>query len=649
MAGSSPSGQRTTREASPRSALSPPKTSSPWRPPRPVSGIGSWVQTGVSTPSATRRSTAPTPGRGLTAPIVGIAPTVDGLGYWLVGSDGNVYRHGDAILSGTLLGQPLDAPIVGIAASAKGGYWLAGGDGGTFAFGNAESGFGNVRTRGISLAQPIVSMTPTPTGNGYLLVARDGGVFPFGDAPFSGSAAAFDTGNKVVGIATPPGGGYWVATCEGSTYAFGTTYLGNFPTSACRAPSTPAATSPTPGAALFTDQAVTFAVKSTDPAGLALQYSFVVTRADGMRLHVADGWGSGTRTVSAGVFGPGVYAWYAVARNSAGVESPVPPLPLSFSEAVRVTTKPPGTAGSVITNPPVLPPTYQLSTPVLTVNSLTPAINGPILLNAKVDFCDCEYRVSVWDAVSGSESAPLNDAGWTRTSRPGLYWVGPQNIVMDFTQPAADPPYLSVNHAYLWSFQYRIRGSQTASANSYGPGILIQPAQALIDTGDLGAASSIEPGLGLCLDSQLAIAGPGLEEIWKYFQDNLIDIAHTFGIPQITIDLAVALGQTSHLQVLIVRAAVGFFVAALTAAGEYVSDGTGICFIEFDQPNGNGRFGAVAYNEKLWGVNASLSIVGMVSSASTFHEFSPGEPLRLGRISRRDRLALLGIWSTAPH
>jgi hypothetical protein len=42
---------------------------------------------------------------------------------------------------------------------------------------------------GKPLNAPIVGMAATPTGNGYWEVASDGGIFSFGNARFSGSMA----------------------------------------------------------------------------------------------------------------------------------------------------------------------------------------------------------------------------------------------------------------------------------------------------------------------------------------------------------------------------------------------------------------------------------------------------------------------------
>lgn len=114
----------------------------------------------------------------------------------------------------------LNHPVVGIAASPTGGgYWLVAGDGGVFAFGDA-SFFGS--TGSLRLNEPIVGMAATPTGKGYWLVARDGGVFTFGDAPFVGSTGGMRLNQPVTGMAaTPSGQGYWLVAGDGGVFAFG--------------------------------------------------------------------------------------------------------------------------------------------------------------------------------------------------------------------------------------------------------------------------------------------------------------------------------------------------------------------------------------------------------------------------------------------
>jgi hypothetical protein len=73
--------------------------------------------------------------------VVGIAPSPDGLGYWLTGTDGGVYAFGDAGFHGSVpgaIGHAPASPVVGIAPSPDGlGYWLTGTDGGVYSFGDA--------------------------------------------------------------------------------------------------------------------------------------------------------------------------------------------------------------------------------------------------------------------------------------------------------------------------------------------------------------------------------------------------------------------------------------------------------------------------------------------------------------------------------
>ena len=168
-------------------------------------------------------------GKPLNQPIVGIAATPDGQGYWEVASDGGIFAFGDATFYGSMGGKPLNQPIVGLAASPDGkGYWEVASDGGIFAFGDATF-YGSMG--GKPLNRPIAGIAATPNGNGYLLTASDGGIFSFGNASYLGSVpgqnitAAF----PIVGIAyTPDGGGYWLVGADGSVYAYGdAVYLGS--------------------------------------------------------------------------------------------------------------------------------------------------------------------------------------------------------------------------------------------------------------------------------------------------------------------------------------------------------------------------------------------------------------------------------------
>ncbi len=151
-------------------------------------------------------------------PIVGMAATPSGHGYWLAGSDGGVFAFGDANFYGSMGGRPLNQPIVGMASTPDGrGYWLVAGDGGVFSFGNAQF-YGS--TGGIPLNQPIVGMSATATGHGYRFVASDGGVFAFGDAAYYGSMGGFPLNKPVTGM-TSTGSGYWLVASDGGIFSFG--------------------------------------------------------------------------------------------------------------------------------------------------------------------------------------------------------------------------------------------------------------------------------------------------------------------------------------------------------------------------------------------------------------------------------------------
>ena len=104
-----------------------------------------------------------------------------------------------SVFYGSAFSAALNQPIVGIASTPDGqGYWLVASDGGVFSYGDAHF-YGS--TGDISLNKPIVGMASTSDGRGYWLVASDGGVFAFGDAAFYGSMGGTPLNQPIVGIA----------------------------------------------------------------------------------------------------------------------------------------------------------------------------------------------------------------------------------------------------------------------------------------------------------------------------------------------------------------------------------------------------------------------------------------------------------------
>jgi lipoprotein-anchoring transpeptidase ErfK/SrfK len=160
----------------------------------------------------------------LNHPLVGIANTPSGTGYWLVASDGGIFSYGNAHFYGSTGAIHLNKPIVGMAPTPSGhGYWMVATDGGIFSFGDAHF-FGS--TGAMHLNRPIIAMAATPTGHGYWLVASDGGIFSFGDAHFFGSTGAMRLKAPIVGMAAGPGGhGYWLVASDGGIFSYGSAHF----------------------------------------------------------------------------------------------------------------------------------------------------------------------------------------------------------------------------------------------------------------------------------------------------------------------------------------------------------------------------------------------------------------------------------------
>ena len=178
--------------------------------------------------SVTREFPAPPPPAPmpLAAPVVSMASTPSGNGYWLVNAFGEVSAHGAAQLYGSMSGHSLNAPVAHIVSTLDGlGYWLVAADGGTFAFGDAGF-YGSMG--GQQLNAPVVDIAPSSHGRGYWLVASDGGIFAFGDARFYGSMGGQPLNKPVVGIsADDQTGGYWEVATDGGIFSFNAPFCGS--------------------------------------------------------------------------------------------------------------------------------------------------------------------------------------------------------------------------------------------------------------------------------------------------------------------------------------------------------------------------------------------------------------------------------------
>jgi hypothetical protein len=167
----------------------------------------------------------------LQRPVVGMTLTAERQGYWLVASDGGVFTFGDAGFYGSIpglgiapagspgTGRKLNAPIVGMVPSADGGgYFMVAADGGVFAFGDAKFEGSCPGIGGCSGA--AVAVMPDASGNGYWVVTATGHVYTFGDAAYFGAPGPQST-PVTSAVRTPDGKGYWILLANGTVDPFG--------------------------------------------------------------------------------------------------------------------------------------------------------------------------------------------------------------------------------------------------------------------------------------------------------------------------------------------------------------------------------------------------------------------------------------------
>ena len=240
------------------------------RPCRSSRASGSPPPTGGSRAFGDVQSAGDLAGQQLGGPIVSLAATPAGRGYWMVGADGGVFAFGDAPFLGRagraapLAGHPprADAEREGVLgalrrrrglrlrrrrlpgpAVPRAGERRRPG-------GNPERpglldrhrrrpglrlrrrrppdrhrrvapGRRRRRARRRNRPAPTVAIAASPDGKGYWLLGRDGGVFSFG-VPFHGSVGDRQPYGQAVDLRpTDSGAGYYVAGADGAVFAFG--------------------------------------------------------------------------------------------------------------------------------------------------------------------------------------------------------------------------------------------------------------------------------------------------------------------------------------------------------------------------------------------------------------------------------------------
>jgi hypothetical protein len=190
-------------------------------PPPPTLGPGYWMvgSNGDVFPFGAAHFDGSLNGQGTA--IVKIEPTPDFGGYWLLDALGHVFPYGDAANLGNAAGRLAPAETATSLSSTRDGkgYWIFTNQGRALPFGDAPF-YGDLS--GVSLNGPVLGSTVTASGRGYYMVASDGGIFSFGDAVFHGSTGNTRLNQPVMSmVPTKDGGGYWLVASDGGIFSFG--------------------------------------------------------------------------------------------------------------------------------------------------------------------------------------------------------------------------------------------------------------------------------------------------------------------------------------------------------------------------------------------------------------------------------------------
>ncbi|MCZ7526816.1 MAG: CapA family protein [Acidimicrobiia bacterium] len=120
-------------------------------------------------------------------------------------ADGGIFTYGDAAFHGSTGGLRLSQPVVGMAPTPTGnGYWLVAADGGIFTFGDAA--FHGSLAGSMPDGVAATSVDPTPTGGGYWVVTAPSTVTVAlaGDVHGEGRVRGLlDAGGNPIGAVAP--------------------------------------------------------------------------------------------------------------------------------------------------------------------------------------------------------------------------------------------------------------------------------------------------------------------------------------------------------------------------------------------------------------------------------------------------------------
>ena len=159
--------------------------------------------------------------------VVAVVASVDGNGYYVLRSNGNVDAYG-APSYGSLAARslPLGATATGIALDpTTGGYWIVSSNGTVQGFNAPFLGEPRIPSGGWGQHPAAVAIAAAPGGAGYYVLRANGAVGAYGVKGHGslGGHLYYRTTAPVVAVALavdPTTGGYWIATSTGDVANF---------------------------------------------------------------------------------------------------------------------------------------------------------------------------------------------------------------------------------------------------------------------------------------------------------------------------------------------------------------------------------------------------------------------------------------------
>lgn len=169
--------------------------------------------------------------------FVGMAPTPDAKGYWLVENSGAVETFGDAKFAGDAEQRNpnkrasgtnsvrLGESVVAVAAAGRpNGYWIETSEGVIYRFGSARS-YGTFLP---GQQTGVIGLAATSDKKGYYLAYQQGHIACFGDCSLNGEVQEGLLYGGIVGIAVDQRtGGYWLTGANGDIFPFNAPYDGS--------------------------------------------------------------------------------------------------------------------------------------------------------------------------------------------------------------------------------------------------------------------------------------------------------------------------------------------------------------------------------------------------------------------------------------